>query len=397
LDDNILLFTCVYDKAIGKVKLICRTINYNLEVEKFEEIDSKKVPIMAWQGLIYSSFSLKLFDAQKMILLTKYDAENKGPSKNTVIAFQEYNYKLEKQRSKILKLKVDLSSFYVSDIDLYKDEFYMICKVWSTDGYVLNVISFGFDDDEIKSYDLGVDKYFSSILMTFDNDETVYFTGLFLDKNKRGNVANIYELNGMYIVTLNIKSHEIDKRVLVSFSPQLLAQFRKSSVSKDGEALMRFTLDRVRILKDGSVVFLIEKALSETMDMGEIAAMRIGLDGEIKWCTNIYKIQKMNMAYMSYAFNYDTIAEKMRILYADNPLNSQISDKDKIKVANDITKSDLMFATIDVDGKLDKEKIYSIRKDEKYPMVKISDFQDNNTILFYNIQYLIGRYKLTAN
>lgn len=260
--------------------------------------------------------------------------------------------------------------------------------------YTYDLISYDYETKSLKETPISLrEKYISDISFALVPGDKILIGGFYSNKSRDG-------LAGAFYVTIDENDQHVINSAATDFSTEFMAGFMSQRRAERDKELYNYKIDYLVTKSDGGIYMVAEQYFINVVTVcqprggctttyyynyNNIIVANFNADASLKWVRQIPKTQVTANDYgfySSYSFNVKN--EKLYFLYNDHPKNYT---KPKKYPRNGITKKMIaVLASIDKDGNLERNTLFTTNEEKVYTRPKISVRLSADQSLFYAIK-----------
>lgn len=279
------------------------------------------------------------------------------------------------------------------------DDIFIISKKFDSDKIVKEINGFGYEylfhkieSDQLKEITkIRPNDVHLRSLYPIISDNALLLTGIY-------SKTVLYAMSGIFTAKINLETSQVDytnyNKLSVDFFNQLMADGKKKNrlTKKFNEGKrdnQNYILESIKVLDNNELLVLTEQQhtyssnYSITYYHQNLAAMRIGSDGKLKWANKIGKNQTRNNVPIYSSF-YSTQKDDNVILFYNGNTDNIGVKKGDIKNAFNSENIAFMYITIDLDGNYKRQKLFT--KDDLGGVTirpGLYNWEDENTLVLF--------------
>ncbi len=396
-----LLFN-TYDRKTDQLTILTRNISATGKISSIQEVfttNSKRYSLVDMQ--------VEFSQDSTYILIFTDETEEKGEEENFTI--RVFNRALEPVWSENFSLPYTGKYFSLeqktvtntgevflvgySTPDKTKDE----KKQRDAPNKDYKLYRFTKNTEEIDEFDLNLDdKYISQIKLKCDfGTDIMALAGFYSEKSEGRKGGSLY-------LTINQKSLKLITKNTQEFSKEFLLNFMTERRQKRGNEIGSLTFKDFIRREDGGALIIAEPNYEVTTTIQnanggvtttttyysmQIVVIKVDKRGAIQWSSVVDKSQSSGggFFYLSYALIDDN--EKLSFIFLDNPKNpKRIAQGKRLKNMSSVGKSIATIATVDEDGVVVKDVLFSNRKSQALLVPSLCMQISESTLLMYGIK-----------
>ena len=279
------------------------------------------------------------------------------------------------------------------------DDIFIISKKFDSDKIVKQINGFGYEylfhkieGDQLKEITkIRPNNVHLRSLYPVITDNTLLLTGIYSE-------TDLYAMSGIFTSKINLKTSEIEytnyNKLSVDFFAQLMEDGKKkdrlikkfNQGKKDNQ---NYILETIKVLDNNELMVIAEQQHSYSYNYSityyhqNLATMRIGADGKLKWANKIGKNQTRGNVDIYNSFYSTKKDDKVLLFYNGNRDNIGVK-KGGIKNAFNSENIAFMYTTIDMDGNYQRHKLFT-KADLGGVTIRpgLYNWEDDNTLVLF--------------
>ena len=225
-----------------------------------------------------------------------------------------------------------------------------------------------------------------------------------------------FTIAGTFFFSLDATTKEVKAKGLMAFSKEFLSEFMSDKRVEKGKELSNFYFDHLILHDDGSALMVAEQfnvtqrqtydhatgrqIVTNYYNFDDLIAIKINVNGSIKWATRIPKEQSTTVDLSSYSsYSLAELDDKVHFFFNDHGSNLALlmqNPKSELYAFNNIKKSVATHVSLDSQGVTNRRMLFS-HKDSETALRPQLYFADSQELYFYSQHrrvYRFGKVKL---
>jgi len=412
LKGKVVILASYVDKKAKKNKLLVKTLNpKTLQGNKWEVVEEfafEKNRRSGMFGLVLSQ------DESKLLVYSSKPYEKKGFEK---FGFTVFDADMKQLWKKDIQLPYSDAFFEIHNYEVSNQgDAYIIGREYKESrkerergkpNYTTHVLGYTSQGNEERDYDLNLgDKFITDVTIRAEDNGNLICAGLYSDKSSRS-------IKGTFFMKINAQTKKVESSSMKAFPEEFIMQgWSDRSVKKAKKAkekknkaieMYEYDLRDLVLREDGGAVLLAEQyyvnVTTTTVSDGnggtrtvttyhyhynDVIVVNISPKGEIDWLTKVEKNQYSvndNGFYSSYALHVNE--DKLHLVYNETARKYYTKEEFKQLSKEEKKAYFTILSTVNSDGKVEKEILLNAKKENTYPVPKLSKQINEKELFFY--------------